>query len=155
VTDRRPRARPAPAALRAGRRSTTPALTYGRATAGRHPAEGHESPDAERLGGGNGGTPGFGVGERVSWHESPVGATGAYPGGGGGVYAEGVNDRGGSADLDALGARYGVSAGVLADLAARRRAGAHDDELRALLRQADRGGLGAEEARALVDELPR
>jgi hypothetical protein len=71
------------------------------------------------------------------------------------VYAQWVADAGVPVDLDALAARYGVDPGVLSDLAARRRAGAHADELRALLRQADRGGLGAEEARALVDELPR
>jgi hypothetical protein len=59
------------------------------------------------------------------------------------------------ADLDALGARYGVARAVLEDLVARRRAGAHDDELRSLLRQRDRGGLGADDARALVAQLPR
>ena len=55
--------------------------------------------------------------------------------------------------LEALGATYRVPVAVLEDLAARRRAGARDEELHSLLRQPGRGGLGAEDARALVDRL--
>lgn len=50
---------------------------------------------------------------------------------------------------------YGVSAGVLEDLVARRRAGALDGELVNLLAQSDRGGLDTTAARALVDQLPK
>jgi hypothetical protein len=71
------------------------------------------------------------------------------------VSAEPVESVPAPADLDALGARYGVARGVLEDLVARRRTGAHDDELRGLLRQPDRGGLWADDARALVARLPR
>src|SRR5690349_11673424 len=52
-----------------------------------------------------------------------------------------------------LGEANGVSAAVLHDLLARRRAGAHDSELVDLLGQADRGGLDPARARALLDEL--
>ena len=58
-------------------------------------------------------------------------------------------------DPDAIAATYGVPPGVLDDLLAWRRAGAHDAELRHLLRQADRGGLSDEDARAVVERLPR
>ena len=57
-------------------------------------------------------------------------------------------------DLSPLEATYGVSSAVLADLYARRRAGARDAELVHLLGQQDRGGLDSERARALVAELP-
>jgi hypothetical protein len=57
-------------------------------------------------------------------------------------------------DLSPLEATYGVSAAVLEDLYARRRAGARDPELVHLLGQQDRGGLDTERARALVAELP-
>ena len=57
-------------------------------------------------------------------------------------------------DLTELADRYGVSPGVLNDLYARRRAGAHDAELVDLLMQQDRGGLDRQQARALVAELP-
>jgi hypothetical protein len=57
-------------------------------------------------------------------------------------------------DLSPLAAKYGVSAAVLEDLYARRRAGARDAELVNLLGQPDRGGLDSERARALVAELP-
>ena len=40
------------------------------------------------------------------------------------------------------------------DLVARRRAGAHDQELISLLRQSDWGGLTLEQATELVSELP-
>ena len=60
----------------------------------------------------------------------------------------------GPVDLDALAAKYQVSPGVVEDLYARRRAGARDAELINLLAQQDRGGLSAEQARALVAELP-
>jgi hypothetical protein len=58
-------------------------------------------------------------------------------------------------DLNALVNRYGVALEVLEDLQARRRAGARDGELRNLLRQPDRGGLSDDDARAVVDQLPR
>ena len=58
-------------------------------------------------------------------------------------------------DLDAIGARYAVSPRSMADLMARRRAGAHDEELINLLRQPDWGGLSQEQAVQLVSELPR
>lgn len=58
-------------------------------------------------------------------------------------------------DPGVLEARYRVTPDVLEDLCARRRAGAHDGELRNLLRQPDRGGLTAEDAASLVAELPR
>ena len=57
-------------------------------------------------------------------------------------------------DLDAIGARYSVPRRALEDLVARRRAGAHDDELISLLRQPDWGGLSQEQAAQLVAELP-
>jgi len=57
--------------------------------------------------------------------------------------------------LARLAQTYGVSAGVLEDLAARRRAGALDGELINLLAQSDRGGLDTTAARALVDQLPQ
>jgi hypothetical protein len=57
-------------------------------------------------------------------------------------------------DLDALAARYSVPPRALADLVARRRAGAHNDELIGLLRQPDWGGLSQEQAAQLVAELP-
>ena len=57
-------------------------------------------------------------------------------------------------DLTELADRYAVSPGVLNDLYARRRAGAHDAELVDLLMQQDRGGLDRQQARALVAELP-
>jgi hypothetical protein len=57
-------------------------------------------------------------------------------------------------DLDAVAAKYHISPGVVEDLYARRRAGARDAELINLLGQQDRGGLTAEQARALVAELP-
>jgi hypothetical protein len=57
-------------------------------------------------------------------------------------------------DLDALAARYAVPARALHDLAARRRAGAHDEELISLLRQPDWGALSPEQAAQLVGELP-
>jgi len=57
-------------------------------------------------------------------------------------------------DLDALAARYAVPARAVHDLAARRRAGAHDEELLSLLRQPDWGGLSPERAAQLVADLP-
>jgi hypothetical protein len=57
-------------------------------------------------------------------------------------------------DLDTLGARFSVPRRSLEDLVARRRAGAHDDELISLLRQPDWGGLTREQAVQLVAELP-
>jgi catechol 2,3-dioxygenase-like lactoylglutathione lyase family enzyme len=60
-----------------------------------------------------------------------------------------------SSQLDALSARYSVSARSVADLMARRRAGAHDEELINLLRQPDWGSLSQEQAIQLVAELPR
>jgi hypothetical protein len=57
-------------------------------------------------------------------------------------------------DMSRLETTYGVSAAVLEDLYARRRAGARDAELVNLLCQQDRGGLDPERARALVAELP-
>ena len=57
-------------------------------------------------------------------------------------------------DLDALAARYSVPSRALHDLAARRRAGAHDEELISLLRQPDWGDLSPEQAAQLVAELP-
>jgi len=57
-------------------------------------------------------------------------------------------------DLSQLEAAYGVSASVLEDLCARRRAGARDGELINLVRQPDRGGLDPQRARELVAELP-
>ena len=57
-------------------------------------------------------------------------------------------------DLPALAATYGVSAPVVEDLCARRRAGARDGELINLLAQPDRGGLDSERARALIAALP-
>jgi hypothetical protein len=57
-------------------------------------------------------------------------------------------------DLFHLEVTYNVSAAVLEDLYARRRAGARDAELVHLLGQSDRGGLDPERARALVAELP-
>lgn len=57
-------------------------------------------------------------------------------------------------DLDAIGARYSVPRRALEDLVARRRAGAHDDELISLLRQPDWGGLSQQQAAQLVAELP-
>jgi hypothetical protein len=57
-------------------------------------------------------------------------------------------------DLDAIGARYAVPRRALEDLVARRRAGAHDDELISLLRQPDWGNLSQEQAEQLVAELP-
>ena len=58
-------------------------------------------------------------------------------------------------DLDGLGTRYSVPSAALEDLAARRRAGAHDGELINLLVQPDWGGLSRERAEQLVSELPR
>jgi hypothetical protein len=58
------------------------------------------------------------------------------------------------ADFDAVATKYQVSAGVVEDLYARRRAGARDAELINLLGQQDRGGLTPERARALLSELP-
>jgi hypothetical protein len=58
------------------------------------------------------------------------------------------------ADLSQLTQKYKVSAEVLEDLYARRRAGARDRELINLLGQPDRGGLDVERARQLVAELP-
>ena len=57
-------------------------------------------------------------------------------------------------DLSRLADRYSVTPSVVEDLYARRRAGARDAELVNLLQQADRGGLDAERAHALVAELP-
>jgi hypothetical protein len=57
-------------------------------------------------------------------------------------------------DLSPLAERYGISPGVVEDLYARRRAGARDAELINLLAQPDRGGLDAQQARALLQELP-
>jgi hypothetical protein len=58
-------------------------------------------------------------------------------------------------ELEALAARFGVTAGrALDDLVARRRAGAGDDELIHLLRQPDWGGLSYEQAVELVAQLP-
>lgn len=57
-------------------------------------------------------------------------------------------------DLNAIGARYSVPLHALEDLVARRRAGAHDEELIHLLRQPDWGGLSQEQAAQLVAELP-
>jgi hypothetical protein len=57
-------------------------------------------------------------------------------------------------DLDALAARYAVPARALHDLAARRRAGAHAEELISLLRQPDWGGLAPDQAAQLVADLP-
>ena len=65
-----------------------------------------------------------------------------------------MSDSQGPVDLTPLAARYGISPGVVEDLYARRRAGAHDAELINLLTQQDRGGLDREQARALVAELP-
>lgn len=58
------------------------------------------------------------------------------------------------ADLDSIVSTYGVSAAVIEDLYARRRAGARDQELINLLAQPDRGGLAPDRARALISELP-
>ncbi len=58
-------------------------------------------------------------------------------------------------DPGAIGARYSVSLRSIEDLVARRRAGAHDEELISLLRQPDWGGLSPEQAAQLVAELPR
>ena len=57
-------------------------------------------------------------------------------------------------DLNAIGARYSVPSRAMEDLVARRRAGAHDQELLSLLRQPDWGGLTPEQATHLVSELP-
>jgi hypothetical protein len=57
-------------------------------------------------------------------------------------------------DLNAIGARYSVPPRAMQDLVARRRAGAHDEELISLLRQPDWGGLSQERAEQLVAELP-
>jgi hypothetical protein len=57
-------------------------------------------------------------------------------------------------ELSSLADKFNVSAGVVEDLYARRRAGARDTELITLLQQEDRGGLSLERARALVAELP-
>jgi hypothetical protein len=57
-------------------------------------------------------------------------------------------------NLSRLAEAYRVPPGVLEDLVARRRAGAHDSELRLLLTQADRGGLDPHTARTLVAQLP-
>lgn len=57
-------------------------------------------------------------------------------------------------DLNSLAARYGVTAAVLEDLYARRRAGARDPELINLLGQPDRGGLATERAREVLAALP-
>jgi hypothetical protein len=59
-----------------------------------------------------------------------------------------------STDLDSIVSKYGVSAAVVEDLYARRRAGARDAELVNLLAQPDRGGLEPDRARALIAELP-
>jgi hypothetical protein len=57
-------------------------------------------------------------------------------------------------DLDALAARYAVPARAVHDLAARRRAGAHDEELLGLLGQPVWGGLAPDQAAHLVADLP-
>ena len=57
-------------------------------------------------------------------------------------------------ELDSIGARFYVPRRSLEDLVARRRAGAHDDELISLLRQPDWGGLSQSQAAQLVAELP-
>jgi hypothetical protein len=57
-------------------------------------------------------------------------------------------------DLDSIAARFSVPRRSLEDLVARRRAGAHDDELISLLRQPDWGGLSQAQAAQLVTELP-
>jgi hypothetical protein len=59
-----------------------------------------------------------------------------------------------SPDLTALADRFSVPLRAIEDLAARRRAGAHDDELISLLGQPDWGGLAREQASSLVSELP-
>ena len=59
------------------------------------------------------------------------------------------------AALQALSARYAVPLAALEDLAARRRAGAHDGELINLLVQPDWGGLSHDQAVQLIGELPR
>ena len=65
-----------------------------------------------------------------------------------------VNENPSPIEMSELAERYHVTSGVVEDLYARRRAGARDAELINLLRQSDRGGLDAEQARALVAELP-
>jgi hypothetical protein len=57
-------------------------------------------------------------------------------------------------DLHAIGTQYPVPPRAVEDLVARRRAGAHDEELISLLRQSDWGGLSRERAEQLVAELP-
>jgi hypothetical protein len=57
-------------------------------------------------------------------------------------------------DLPALSARYSVPLRSLEDLVARRRSGAHDDELVSLLTQPDWGGLSREQGAELVAQLP-
>jgi hypothetical protein len=65
-----------------------------------------------------------------------------------------VNQNRNDVDVARLEADYSLSAAVLEDLLARRRAGAGDAELINLVRQPDRGGLHAERARSLMAELP-
>jgi hypothetical protein len=64
------------------------------------------------------------------------------------------SDRSTPGDLEALGRQYGVSPDAMEDLAARRRAGAHDGELLNLLGQPHWGGLSRQDAAALIAQLP-
>jgi hypothetical protein len=57
-------------------------------------------------------------------------------------------------DLQTLRGRYAVPMAALQDLAARRRAGAHDIELISLLVQPDWGGLSNVQASRLLTEFP-
>jgi hypothetical protein len=56
-------------------------------------------------------------------------------------------------DPQAIADRYSVPPRALQDVLARRRAGAHDDELISLLCQPDWGGLSREQAARLVADL--
>ena len=57
------------------------------------------------------------------------------------------------ADTRTLAGTYGLDPWVVEDLAARKRAGARDQELINLLRETDRGGLAEDRAAELVKEL--